>query len=465
VSENATQFITGNISTVALTFSYSVTGGGSAPPAPVLTYILAGAKQTATLTQSNQAFLVDIGSSWSVTGQLSSSTATERWSTNQATTGTAASPQTISLVYYHQYLVTFSLSIIGGGSNYSAPSATCQEFGNQATAAAGAQVWADAAQYSLPTLLDGSSTSERWAANSTSGMISSSGNINVEYYHQYLTTASYSVIDGGTPGAPTFTATAFGSDLTQTLTTQRQDLWVDSSASYSITNLLSGSTATERWQPNIATTGNVVSSSTISIPYYHQYYVTVNLNPITGGSVSSVSNWYDAGTSLQSDASANPGWQFESWSGSGQDSYSGDNSSTLATVESALTETATFYPGLTITVPDKLSVAYAYGTKAGAIPSSTTQTIYAPSGTSIQLTAKPKLFIYSFAGWKGSVTGKKSSISTVLDTPQNIDANFSYNYLNIGLIPAGLIIVIAAAVVVLIRRRKKTTVNKTDGTT
>ena len=55
VYENATQFITGNISTVALTFNYSVTGGGNAA-APVLTYISAGVKQTATLTQSNQVF-------------------------------------------------------------------------------------------------------------------------------------------------------------------------------------------------------------------------------------------------------------------------------------------------------------------------------------------------------------------------------------------------------------------------
>ena len=457
MSENATQFITGNISTVALTFSYSVTGGGSAPPAPVLTYVSAGAQQTATLTQSNQAIQVDIGSSWSVTGQLSSSTATERWSTNQATTGTAASPQTISLVYYHQYLVTFSVSIIGGGSDYTVPSATCQEFGNQATAAAGAPVWADAAQYSLPTLLDGSSTSERWATNATSGMISSSGNINAEYYHQYLTTVSYSVVDGGTPGAPTFTAITFGAPLVQTLTIQPQDLWIDSSASYSITNLLSGLTSVERWQPNGSRTGNVATSSTINIPYYHQYNVTINRNPTNGGSVSAVSNWYDAGESLQSDATANPGWQFKSWSGSGQGSYSGDNSSALTTVESPLTETATFYPGLTITASNKLSVSYSYGANAGEIPAGTPKTIYAPSGTDIKLTAKPKMFIYSFAGWTGSVTDKKSNTSTVLDTPQNVTANFSYDYLNIGLIAAGALLVIAAiiATIVLFARKKR----------
>ena len=33
-----------------------------------------------------------------------------------------SAPQTISLVYFHQYLVTFGLSIIGGGSGYTTPS-------------------------------------------------------------------------------------------------------------------------------------------------------------------------------------------------------------------------------------------------------------------------------------------------------------------------------------------------------
>jgi len=45
----------------------------------------------------------------------------------------------------------------------------------------------------------------------------------------------------------------------------------------------------------------------------------------------------------------------------------------------------------------------------------------------------------------------------VLDAPQNINADFAYNYLNIGLIAAGIIIVIAAAIILIIRRKKKPT--------
>ena len=268
---------------------------------------------------------------------------------------------------------------------------------------------------------------------------------------------SYSVVAGGTPGAPTFTAAEFGSPLTQTLTIQPQGLWIDSSAPYSITALLSGTTSSERWQTNGSLTGDIISSSIINIPYYHQYYITISRNPTAGGSVSFVSDWYGAGTSFQTEATAGTGWQFENWNGSGLGSYSGDNSSAGIEVNSPLTETATFYPGLTVTASDKVSVSYTYSTTTGTVPGGTTKTIFAPSGTDIQLTAKPKMFIYSFTNWTGSVTDKNSSISTILDGPQNITADFAYNYVNIGLIAAGLIIVIAGAVILITRRKKKKT--------
>jgi hypothetical protein len=306
-------------------------------------------------------------------------------------------------------------------------------------------------------LLGGSSDSERWDAATTSGTVSGTGTITTVYYHQFLTIVNYAVVDGGTPGAPTFNATQFGSVFNQVLTTQPQNLWVDSSASYSIDSLLPGSTAAERWQPQVAMTGTVTASGNITIAYFHQYYVTFNQSPADGGSVSSTSDWYEAGTSVQSNASANAGWQFENWSGSGAGSYSGNNSRGNITINSPLTETAVFYPGLTITVSYKISVTYIYGTATGTVPSGAPETIYAPAGTSVQLTAKPKTFIYSFAGWKGAVMDKKSSISTVLDAPQNINAGFAYNYLNIWLIAAGIIIVIAAAIILIARRKKKPT--------
>jgi hypothetical protein len=455
VAANATQVITGQTPTVTLMFGYSVTGAASGLPAPTLTYISGGTPQTATLTQSSQGYSIDIGSVWSVTNPLSTSSSTKRWQTNQTTTGTAASAQTINFVFYQQYQVTFSFNVTGGGSKYSLPSATCQQFGSQITAPMNTQVWADSAQYSYPVLLTGSSSSERWDTKSASGTISSSGSISASYFHQYLTTTGYSIIGGGTPASPSLTSTTFGLPLLQTLTTEPQDLWIDSDSLYTIDNHLAGSTVSERWQSSTATSGQVNSSSQINIPYYHQFYVTTNINPATGGSTSVDNGWFNAGSAFQSTASSNEGWQFENWSGTGQGSYSGSSNSAIATVNAPLTETVTFYPGFTITVSNKLSVSYNYGATNGMIDSSTPETIFAPSGTEIQLTAKPKMFIYSFAGWTGSVTDKNSSISTVLDTPQSITADFSYNYVNIGLIAAGVIIVIAAAIILVTRRKNK----------
>ena len=120
-----------------------------------------------------------------------------------------------------------------------------------------------------------------------------------------------------------------------------------------------------------------------------------------------------------------------------------------------MTETAIFYPGLTITASGKVSVSYTYNAEAGLIPPSSQKTIYEPSGAEIQLNAKPTLFIYSFSGWTGSTTSNKRSIAIVLDTPQNITANFSYNYAVVGIAAAAVIAVIAAAIILAAHRKKK----------
>ena len=208
---------------------------------------------------------------------------------------------------------------------------------------------------------------------------------------------AYSVTGGtSVPSAPVLTYTLGGVQQTTTLTQSSQTFSADTGTSWSITNPLSSSTSTERWLTNQVTSGTATSAQTIDFVFYHQYYVATNLDPVAGGSISVISGWYDAGASFQTLASSNSGWQFESWSGSGQGSYSGDNNSALAFVNTPLTETATFYPGLTITASSKVSISYVYGSTAASIPSNTTKTIYAPSGTEIKLTAKPNLFIYSF---------------------------------------------------------------------
>ena len=451
---STTQFITGSMEPpVVLTLNYTISSTG-APPPPVFAFSNGGVQKSITLTRSTQSISVDSGSSWSITSQLSS-LPSERWQTAQATNGVANSSQTINFVFYHQYLLTFNFQVVGGGSGYSAPIVTYQQFGSWETTVIGIQNWTDAVQYTYPASLTGSSEGERWFATQTSGVISSSDNIVAVYYHQYLLNVSYSLTGGGNPEVPTFTSAAFGSPVSQTLSTNSQGLWVDNSASYSLTNPLAGSTAAERWQTDIVTEGNVTFSTVIAPVYGHQYYVTVNAEPAVGGSTSTGSGWYDTGTSSHSTASAEPGWQFEDWNGIGQGSYSGNDTSTMATVNAPIFETANFFPGLTLNASNNVSILYTHGATSGSVEPGKSGTIFAPAGTTIQLTAKPKSLLYSFSGWTGSYTSSESNISANLDTPQSVTANSKLNVVTIGSLAAIIIVVIIGLAFLILRTKRK----------
>jgi len=435
---DAYEFITGSLSAVALTLSYSVTGGGYDYLAPVLTYTFNGVQRTATLSSSPVTYYADVGTLWGVTNPLSGSTSVERWQTDQLTEGIANSPEAINFAYYHQYSVTFGYSVLGGGSGYSAPEVTYREFGGSQMTAATNSVWADATSYYYPASLAGSLSAERWATNSSSGFISSPGPIAAEYYHQFLLTASYSVIGGGRPDAPMLNSTAFGSPFNRALATQPQGFWIDDGASYSVANSLPGSSDSERWESNSTVEGEIDSPHTISISYYHQYYVRIL--PNAGGSVSLGSGWFDAGASLQATASANSAWEFEGWNGSGEGSYSGTGNIASIVVNAPLVEAATFYPGLTITASSEIAVSYSYGSMAGSISAGTSKTIFAPQGTNITLTASPTFFIYSFGGWNGATTSGDSTIYMILDSPLSLMTSYSFNYLNIGIMSAAVVV-------------------------
>jgi uncharacterized membrane protein len=131
-------------------------------------------------------------------------------------------------------------------------------------------------------------------------------------------------------------------------------------------------------------------------------------------------------------------------------------------VNAPLTETAAFYPGLTINTSSNLFVRYSWDGAKGAVGADTTGTIYAPPGTAIQLNARPTLFIYAFKGWTGAATGKSSNLSIVLTGPQNISTGSSVDYLNIGIMCAVVILIIAAIIIIVTRRNKKIAVTASE---
>ena len=84
-------------------------------------------------------------------------------------------------------------------------------------------------------------------------------------------------------------------------------------------------------------------SSTNYIFYTVNYYLTVNANSQSDGTVSPSSGWYLAGETWTLFAIPNFGYSLSSWTGTGAGSYSGTSSSPSITLNGPITETANFY--------------------------------------------------------------------------------------------------------------------------
>lgn len=81
---------------------------------------------------------------------------------------------------------------------------------------------------------------------------------------------------------------------------------------------------------------------TIDVSYEIQYYLTMLASPANGGSVNPTGGWYNAGSSVTIDAIANTNFEFVSWSGTGNGSYSGTSTQVTITINGPITEQANF---------------------------------------------------------------------------------------------------------------------------
>jgi len=181
------------------TLSYSISVGGT-PTAPTYAANLYGSSAPQVLTTSATGYWYDSGSSWSVSpNPLSGSGSSERWSSSQTLSGTISSSSSLVFTFYHQYLQTLSYSVVGGGTGYSAPTYTANQFGSsfgQVLTATG--YWFDnGASWTITNPLGGSTGSEQWiTSQSASGTISSAQTIAFSYQHQY-----YLTMQAGTGGS------------------------------------------------------------------------------------------------------------------------------------------------------------------------------------------------------------------------------------------------------------------------
>ena len=315
-----------------LNVKYQVIGGGLGFTSPVFVYTSLGKNVSVTLSNMSISVWADNGTKWSVNAELLGSGVTQRWYGRFTPFGLVTSYTNLTFVYYHQFSVTFEYSIQGGGSAYSPPQVSYFSFGVLNKTPTGVSVWVDTLSlFSFTNPLAGSTFKERWLTLTPNGTASSAGVVSVLYYHQFLLNVSYSVVGGGMPPTPLLNVTQFGSVVSYPLK-GAVSLWVDSGGSYSVQSVLMYS-KNERWISLEVTTGKVYSPLSVSLVYYHQYFVSISQNA-QGGSVSPTSGWYNASSSVTISATAFKGWQFEGWLGSGASSYTGNASTQVVTITS-----------------------------------------------------------------------------------------------------------------------------------
>jgi hypothetical protein len=279
---------------------YTVSDSSSPTVAGVVGYASFGSSKTATPTQGasgGTAVWVDAGSAVTYTSPINGASG-ERWQVASGDSGThtaissVSSSTSTSVEYYHQYQVSAKYSTSDGTTPSSSVTLSGTQFGSsnyQLTLTTAVQnVWLDTGTaWSVNNPI--TSGSEKWDATSgTSGTVSGAVTVAPSYYDQYQFTLSYSVTGGGTGySAPTLTATQFGSSYTPTLSTTGTQYWLDAGSLWSVSNPLSGSSSSERWETSQTASGTVSSSSpttagnSLTFTYYNQYQVTFSQSGIT----------------------------------------------------------------------------------------------------------------------------------------------------------------------------------------
>ena len=308
---------------VALTASYSIIGGGAGAQ-DNLTYVSDGVQVMVPLTGSPTVYMADSGSQWSVLATLSGSTLNERWiTTNGDISGTISAPLTVAFSYYHQYLVSFNYNVMNGASGGIGPSVSYDELGAPVSSVAGAPTWVDASSpYSYASQLPGSTSTERWILPSgASGTVTQPATFVETYYHEYLVSYSFSIVNGGAPTPPALSSTALGAPAGVDMTSFTQSTWFDAGAKYTFTAPLTepGQSANETWigtvlvqTPNghelsMDNNGTVDAPISITPVFYHQFYVGVKFK-LLGGSLGNLTapsftyGYFDNQTSLNHDA-------------------------------------------------------------------------------------------------------------------------------------------------------------------
>jgi hypothetical protein len=213
------------------------------------------------------------------------------------TRGVINVPTTIRPVYIQQYQLTFALSSAGPDSLQSA--VLNGVFGghrvNQTVTAPDAVRWLDFnSQFSLQHTIYPATGSYRWVLHSVSVTAATEGgNVNVTYFEQFPLSVSFTVSNGVSPSGPVVTSDSNGQQNSLQSYLGAPPTWADAGSTYSVSNLLQGSTSTERWITPASTAGVVTGPTTLDIDYFHQVRIGVSYSIVGGGEVSPTNAFYE----------------------------------------------------------------------------------------------------------------------------------------------------------------------------
>ena len=308
---NAFEFVTGTSGSVLLTVSYSPVGG-TPPVPPKFVYSSNGSIISVQLGGHPTTYLVDNGSTWSVSGTVPGLNSTgERWTTPNTTSGIAGTDQTIKIVYFHQYLESLSFQVVGGGTDSGTPELTFESNGRPNSLLLGnapLKLWVDAnTGWNSTNPLPGSTSSDRWLANSTSGFFSTEQNLTISYFHESLVSVGYSIVGGGGGfSPPQLDTTSLNSTVEQILSIYPVKLWLDDGAQWNVSSYLNGPSVNERLITRES--AGTVNYSEILPAYYRQELVsfTYSIKGNRSGFAPPIVNWSSFGVHLSAILNSTP---------------------------------------------------------------------------------------------------------------------------------------------------------------
>lgn len=134
------------------------------------------------------------------------------------------------------------------------------------------------------------------------------------YYEEVGITFAYTIVGGGSPSYPSLNFTSLGANTTQTEASTPITVWIDFGTTWSLSDILPGSSQTERWVAASGMSGTALAPATVMTTYQHQYPIAVTSFPTSCGTTTPAgASWEPAGGVFTIEADASKGCTFNNW--------------------------------------------------------------------------------------------------------------------------------------------------------